>query len=195
MPIKVASATEIADDDERAEKLGDSRAGGRRFVPRGLTDWRILVLALLVVASVAAAGGVYYYQYRPDQQMDTAAANNAKTAAEDGAVALLSYSPDHLDHDIAEARSRLTGDFLTYYTQFTEQIALRAARDKQIQSSAAVVRSAVQDIQPDSAVVLVFLNKQSWSKDNPQPVATKAAVRVTMSKVDHSWLIAKFEPI
>jgi Mce-associated membrane protein len=58
-----------------------------------------------------------------------------------------------------------------------------------------VVRSAVQDIQPDSAVVLVFVNKQSWSKDNPQPAATKAAVRVTLSKVNGSWLIAKFEPI
>jgi Mce-associated membrane protein len=44
-------------------------------------------------------------------------------------------------------------------------------------------------------VVLVFVNKQSWSKEKPEPVMTQATVRVTMAKVDGSWLISKFEPI
>jgi Mce-associated membrane protein len=47
----------------------------------------------------------------------------------------------------------------------------------------------------DSAVVLLFVNKESSSKANPAPETKAATVRATMKKVDGSWLIAQFEPL
>jgi len=178
------------------EPTGTSkRTRTRRWIRQVRSRWRAIVLAALVVAAIGLAAGVYYVQYRPEQQTDAAAADSAKKAAEDGAVALLSYTPENLTGDIATAKSYLTGDFLTYYTKFTEQIASAAATQKQITSSASVVRAGVAELKPDSAVVLLFINKQSLSKDNPTPVLTPATVRVSLTKVKDSWLIAKFEPL
>ena len=62
-------------------------------------------------------------------------------------------------------------------------------------STATVVQTGVVELKPDSAVVLLFINKQSLSKDNPAPVFTPATVRVSLTKVKESWLIGKFEPL
>ena len=103
----------------------------------------------------------------PHQQTNTAATNIALEAAKSGTVALLSYSPDSLDKDFAAAKSNLTGDFLSYYTQFTEQIVTPAAKEKSVKTTASVVRAAVSEIHPDSAMVLVFINQTTTSKENP----------------------------
>jgi Mce-associated membrane protein len=157
--------------------------------------WRVIALAVLVVAAMALAGAVFFLQYRPDQQTDAAARQAATKAAEDGAVAVLTYSPDTLDHDIANAKSHLTGNFLNYYNKFTEAIMAAAAKQKGVTTSANVAESAVSELRPDSAVVLVFVNKMTLSKDQPAPVPTPATVRVTMTKVNGSWLISEFDPL
>ncbi len=138
---------------------------------------------------------MYFFQYRPDQQTDEAARQAAEDAAAEGAVAVLSYSPESLDQDIADAKSHLTGEFLSYYTNFTQQVMASAAREQQIKTTANVVQAAVTDMEPNSAVVLVFVNKYSASKAQPAPVPSPATVRVTLSKVDGSWLISQFEPL
>ena len=56
---------------------------------------------------------------------------------------LLSYSPDNLDKDLDAAKSHLTGDFLTYYTQFTDQVVRPAVKTKKVSTSANVVQAAV----------------------------------------------------
>lgn len=159
-----------------------------------VSNWRPLILAALLVLSVALASGVYFVQYRPDQQTDRTQQQAAKDAATEGAVAVLSYSPDTLDQDIANAKSHLTGEFLSYYSDFTHKVMASAARDQQIKTTANVVRAAVQDMKPNSAVVLVFVDKYSASKAQPAPAPNPATVLVTLSKVNGSWLISKFEP-
>ncbi|MFF0501170.1 twin-arginine translocation pathway signal [Nocardia aobensis] len=152
-------------------------------------------LGALAVASVAAATGVYFTQYRPDQQTDEAAQRAATAAATDGSVAILSYAPDTLDHDLTTAKSFLTGDFLTYYGQFTQQVVAPAAKQKSVKTSAAVVRSAVEQIRPDSAVVLVFINQTTTTSDKPDPSMTSSSVKVSLSHVDGKWLISSFDPV
>jgi Mce-associated membrane protein len=51
----------------------------------------------------------------------------------------------------------------------------------------------VSEIKPNSAVVLVFLKQKTASKEKPQPVVTSNSVKVTLKKVNNSWLIEKFE--
>jgi Mce-associated membrane protein len=172
----------------KRDLLGRVRQGARR-------QWATIALALALVAAAGLAAWTFYFVYQPDRETDSAAADSAIKAASDGTVALLSYSPDSLDKDFAAAKSKLTGSFLSYYTQFTEQIVAPAAKQKAVKTEAAVVRAAVSEIRPDSAVVLVFINQTTESKDRPDASFINSAVRVTMQKVDGGWLISSFDPV
>ncbi len=154
-----------------------------------------IVLVVVLLASAGVAAWVYFKQYRPDQETGDAAATVALDAAKNGTVALLSYAPESLDKDFAAAKSHLTGDFLSYYTQFTQQIVTPAAKQKAVKTSAAVVRAAVSDMHPDSAVVLVFINQNTTSKENPDGAFAASAVKVGMKKINDTWLISSFDPV
>jgi Mce-associated membrane protein len=155
--------------------------------------------AILLAAALVASGGVaawlYFQQYRPGQETNDAASTVALNAAKNGTVALLSYSPESLDKDFANAKSHLTGDFLSYYTQFTEQIVTPAAKQKAVKTTAAVVRAGVAEIHPDSAVVLVFVNQNTVSKENPDGSFAASAVKVGLKKINGAWLIGSFDPV
>ncbi|MEO3760296.1 hypothetical protein ABGB19_18680 [Mycobacterium sp. B14F4] len=190
-----STAAEVESTAEQ-EPASESPAAGRRAVLPGLRR-RIgaLVLTLLLVASAGVAAWLYFFQFRPDQQTDAGAREVVLEAAKTGTVALLSYSPETLDADFTNAKSHLTGDFLDYYTQFTEQIVTPAAKQKQVKTSAAVVQAAVAEMQPTSAVVLVFVNQNTVSKENPDGAFAASAVKVAMTNSDGRWLINAFDPV
>ena len=164
-----------------------------KFRPRGKLMPRLLTL--LMVASAALAAGLVYVQYLPDRATDTAVAQSAVSAATDGAVAVLSYSPDTLDRDFASARSRLTGDFLAYYSKYSQEIVAPAVTQKSVKTTAAVLRAAVSELHPDSAVVLVFVNQSTTSSDRPEPTSTASSVLVKLTKSNGAWLISSFDPV
>ncbi|HUO39449.1 MAG TPA: twin-arginine translocation pathway signal [Mycobacterium sp.] len=157
--------------------------------------WLAAVLAALLVASAGAAGAVYWWIYRPDQQTNAAAQQNVTAAAREGTVALLSYAPETLDKDLANAKSHLTGEFLKYYSDFTDKIVAPAAKQKGVKTEATVARAAVSEMQPDHAVVLVFVNQVTTSKDRPDPALATSSVMVTMVKQDGGWKISEFNPV
>jgi Mce-associated membrane protein len=188
-----------ADEDGRPHAgQGSARlhrlAAIRRRARRRLARWRLIVATTSVVAAVGVAAGVYFILYRPDQRVDDAAAHRAIQAASDGAVAVLSYSYDHLNRDFDNAKSRLTGDFLTYYKKFTDNVVAPTAQEGQLTTSAKVIRAGISDLHPNSAVVLVFVDQTTASTKKKDPEKTKSAVVVTLTKVNGSWLIAKFDP-
>jgi Mce-associated membrane protein len=187
-----AEATEHVETED--EKPGRSRLIGR---VKQLSRDKVLaaLLALLVVASAALAACLLYFQYLPDRDADAAAAKSAITAASDGTVAVLSYSPDTLDRDFSSAKSHLTGDFLSYYSKFTEEIVAPAAKQKSVKTNAVVVRAAVSELHPDNAVVLVFVNQSTVSKDRPEPSLTSSSVLVKLTKANGKWLISSFDPV
>lgn len=166
----------------------------KRSISRCLVRWRSTVGTVLVVGAVIVAASLYFHLYRPDQQVGDMAAHRAVQAASDGTVAVLSYAPDNLDRDFGKAKSYLTGDFLAYYTKFTEQIAV-VAQQKHVTETAQVVRAAVSELHPDSAVVLVFINQTATSKEKPEPQTTASSARVTLRKVKGSWLISQLDPL
>ena len=177
---------------------GSARTNGvatiKRWARGCLARWRSIVATALVVTAVGVTAGLFFILYRPDQQVGDAAAHRAIQAASDGAVAVLSYSPDNLDRDIAKAKSYLTGDLLAYYTKFTEQIAAMAL-PKHVTETAKVVRAGVSELVPDSAVVLVFINQTATSKEKPEPQTTASIARVTLTRVKGSWLISNLDPL
>jgi Mce-associated membrane protein len=179
------------EDRQRQKRDGIVRRSAR--VIAGRVGAILLTVALL--ASAGAAAWIFLQWYRPDQQTNDAAAAVALDAAKTGTVAMLSYAPESLDKDFANAKSHLTGDFLSYYTNFTQQIVTPAAKQKAVKTSAAVVRAAVSEMHPDSAVVLVFINQNTTSKENPDGAFAASAVKVGLKKINGTWLISAFDPV
>jgi Mce-associated membrane protein len=58
-----------------------------------------------------------------------------------------------------------------------------------------VVRAAVAEIHPDSAIVLLFINQVTTSKENPDGAFAASSVKVTLKKIDGRWLISAFDPV
>ncbi len=192
------TAVELTEADDAApdKAATDQRPGPVKAVLNWCgRRWVAVLLAVLLVASAGAAGAAYWWMYRPDQLTDSAAQQQAVDAAKQGTVALLTYAPDTLDKDLAAAKSHLTGEFLTYYSQFTDQIVAPAAKQKGVKTEANVVRAAVSDMHPDRAVVLVFVNQVTTSKDRPDPALATSSVMVTMVKNSGRWLISEFNPV
>lgn len=154
-----------------------------------------IMITLLLVVSAGVAAWLYFFQFRVDQQTNDDAQQVALDAATTGTTALLSYAPETMEKDFAAAKSHLTGDFLDYYTQFTEQIVTPAVKEKQVKTSAAVVQAGVAEMHPDSAVVLVFVNQTTTSKENPDGAFAASAVKVGLTKSDGRWLINTFDPV
>lgn len=174
----------------RSHRLAEVRRRVRRYSAR----WRSIVATTLVIAALGVAAGVYFILYRPDQQVGDVAAHRAIQAASDGAVAVLSYSYEHLNRDFSNAKSHLTGDLLAYYSKFSDDVVAPTAQKGQLTASAKVVRAAVSELHPNSAVVLVFVDQTTKSEQKKDPENTQSSVLVTLSKVNGSWLIAKFDP-
>jgi Mce-associated membrane protein len=58
-----------------------------------------------------------------------------------------------------------------------------------------VLRAALSEFHPDSAVVLLFVNQSTQSKDRPEPTLSNSSVLVTMKKANEKWLISSFSPL
>lgn len=184
------------DEDVQADDVNDEQSPAKRsWVRRCVARWRIIVLALVAIVAAGLAVGLFVFQYRPDQQTNEAAAHEAVEAASDGTLALLIYTPDTFDADMADAKSYLTGDFLAYYSKFTDQIMAPAVKQGHVQANARLLRAAVSELHPDSAVVLLFIDQTTVSNERAEPTFTASAVRVELTKVNGSWLISKFEPV
>ena len=190
------TAADEADEVDEAQQDDDTTLGlGDKVARRRRVKVAPLVLVLLLLLSGALATWLYVGQYRHDEQTDTAAAQTAINAARDGTVALLSYKPDTLNQDFAAAKSHLTGDFLNYYDQFTKEIVTPAAKEKALTTTAQVVGAAATELQPNSAVVLLFVNQATTSKEQPDPAMASSSVLVSLTKVHGTWLITKFQPV
>jgi Mce-associated membrane protein len=203
-----ADTDEVTDSDDVADT--DESAGDAVKAPRSVGRLvAVAVLAVLLIGSAVGAASVYWWIYRPDQKafglnlfttqsVDKQIQQRQQQvagAARDGTVALLSYAPDTLDKDLANAKSHLTGEFLKYYSQFTDQIVAPAAKQKGVKTEATVARAAVSELHSDSAVVLVFVNQVTTSKDRPDPALATSSVVVKLTNTDGRWLISEFNPV
>lgn len=167
--------------------------------------WWALVIGLSAAIVAAACLGAWQ-SVKKTREPEPVAAPVQIAAADDPAARqavldvattnvpkLLSYSPATLEQDVAAAKKVLTGEFLEYYTQFTDTL-LAAARDQQVTSTAIVTAAGVESLTTDTASIVVFVTKTTTSPSQA-PTDAPAQVRVSMKKVDDEWLIEKFEPL
>lgn len=192
------TGTELTATEERldsADPVAHPAGPVQRALAWGRQRRLVVTAAALVLVSAVLAGSVYWWLYRPDVLTGPAAREQVTAAAKEGIEAALSYSPENLDKDLDKARSHLTGQFLDYYSDFTEKVVTPAAKQKGVKTEANVARAAVSQMRPDKAEVLVFVNQVTTSKDRPTPALATSTVMVTMVKSGDRWLISEFNPV
>jgi Mce-associated membrane protein len=172
---------DATDSESSADRWSGARLGA------------VFVLIPLIAMALAAAAGFVKWQ-AGSQHADSVVAAQSVQAATEGTIALLSYRPDSVEHDLGAARDRLTGDFLDSYTSLTTKVVIPGAKQQQITVKATVPAAASVSATPQHAIVLVYVNQSTTIGSDPA-TDSNSCVQVTLDRRGDRWLISKFDPI
>jgi Mce-associated membrane protein len=157
-------------------------------------NWsRVLVYGLLpgLVLLLAMAAGFLKWKDSSVRNTDLVRSQSV-TAAQDSAVAVLSFRFETVDQDVAAARERLTGGFLDTYTKVTQQTLIPDAKERHVTATATVPAAAPESTTENHAVVLLFVN-QTVRIGESRPADSASSVRVTLDKIGERWLVSGFD--
>ena len=199
----LAERDDLADEAEAADEAdlldledveGDDVAEAR--VERsGRFSWTRLLIAGLPVLALILALGVGYLKWLDGTARESrAAAQTSVRAASESTIAILSYKPETVDHDLKAAADRLAEPFRQQYTQLVNDVVAPGAKQQHITAVATVPAAASVSATGKHAVVLVFVD-QTTTIGNDAPTQSTSSVRVNLEKVDGRWLISQFDPV
>lgn len=164
---------------------------------RGIPEWALgglaLLTALAIVTVLAMAAAIYLFT---DYQRASAyedALDQAPSAAERAAVAILSFDYESLDSDRDAATRFLTSGYSDEYRKtfaFMRGSATetRAKVEAEVLASSSMLQSG--DESPDRIPVLLFVDQTTVSTANSgDPTRALNRVRFDMVKVDGTWLV------
>ncbi|BAH50762.1 hypothetical protein [Rhodococcus opacus] len=110
-------------------------------------------------------------------------------------ASILSYSPDTVETDVEAAKSHLTGDFLTEFSDLGASDVVPRAKQDTIGAQWVVTGTSLVTAEADTATVLVFLHGTVTSGATPQPEELSSSVRVRAERTGQSWSISDLEPL
>jgi len=110
-------------------------------------------------------------------------------------AAVLSYSPDTVEADVATSKSHLTGDFLTEFSDLGASDIVPRAKQDAIGAQWDVTGTSLVTAEADTATVLVFLHGTVTRGATPQPEELSSSVRVRAERTGQSWSISDLEPL
>jgi Mce-associated membrane protein len=178
--------------DEPAAPIKPPRTTRVRGRASGSQAWLAGLLALAVAA--LAAFGLVAYRVHRDSQVETAR-SQALAAAQREAVTILSYDYRHLDADFAAARKVLTGSFARDYRATTSKVVRPGAEQYHAVVKAEVAAGSVVSGSANQVVVLLFVNQTTTSTRLEGPRVDLNRVRLTLVRVDGSWLVKNVEAL
>jgi Mce-associated membrane protein len=186
-----AVLTEAPDHAESAHTESGHPDSGWPHSTRG--SWssgaRALLAGLLVIMLAAlSAFGLVAYRVRAGAGVETAR-DQASAAAQRDAVAILSYDYRHLDANFAAARKTLTGSFARDYRATTSSLVRPGAQQYHVVVKAEVAATSVVSATADKVVVLLFVNQTTTSTRLTGPRVDLNRARLTLVKVDGTWLV------
>jgi Mce-associated membrane protein len=155
---------------------------------------RVVALVLLAVLGVEAyyllAGTAQPDDDRPVVVGDLTARSVVDAAAQD-ITEIASTSYRNYDEQVAQATSLMTPEFATEYRATAASLAPTfEQREREI--AAQVVASAVVRAGDHEVQALVFLDTEV-SEQGGEPVRLPYRTLVTMTKVDHGWLVSDIQ--
>ncbi|MFC9764897.1 hypothetical protein [Rhodococcus jostii] len=108
---------------------------------------------------------------------------------------ILSYSPDTVEADVETAKTHLTGNFLTEFSDLGASDIVPRAKQDAISAQWDVTGTSLVSAEADAATVLVFLHGTVTSGATPQPEELSSSVRVRAERTGQSWSISDLEPL
>lgn len=164
------------------EEPGSTSAPARRLRPRP----RVLLAALLVAAVLGGAGylGWEYFSLRARET----AREQAMEAAGRFAADLSSYDFNKLRENFSGVTRNATPRFARQYQQVGDKLT-ELIKEHQAVSKGEVVASGVQSIEPERAVVVLFVDQTISNTNSPQPRIDRNRMRMTLVRQDDRWLV------
>ena len=178
-----------ADDVDDAPEGPESGTAERRF---GWKDRIVFIVLPLVILALGTGAGYLKFQDYGLRSAEVAGIESVQAASE-GAVAMLSYSPDTVADVLKSATERLTGPFRDSYGALIDAVVIPGATAEKISATATVPAVASVSATDDHAVAMVYVNQTTIIGDGA-PTNTASVVQVTLDKVGGRWLISGFEP-
>lgn len=151
------------------------------------------LLAAVLLMLIVVVGFLGYRVWENEQA--ERARTEAVHAAGERAVAILAYDHNTVEETLPAAAAGLTGSFRDEYETLIREAIIPGALEQQLWVDVTVAGSSVVSATKDSAVVLLFLNQVTTSRDNPQAALTASRVRAHMEKSGDQWLMAGLTPI
>lgn len=146
-----------------------------------------------LVMLLALTAGVLRWCDSWSRYVDQARAESVR-AATDSTTALLSYSSDTVERDMAAALQLLTDGFRDKFVETIRDQIVSDAKARRVSAATDVLAAASVSATPSRAVVLVFADR-TLTFGSAEPTDVASSYRVTLDKVDRRWLVAKFEPV
>jgi Mce-associated membrane protein len=108
---------------------------------------------------------------------------------------ILSYSPDTVEADVEAAKSHLTGEFLTEFSDLGANEVVPRAKQDAIGAHWDVTGTSLVTAEADTATVLVLLHGTVTSGATPHTEELSSSVRVRAERTGQSWSISDLEPL
>ncbi|KQY33502.1 MULTISPECIES: hypothetical protein [Nocardia] len=150
-----------------------------------------LAAAGLIAAIVLGVSGYQLWQQDKTEQARTDAMSTASRTVS----AMFTYEPATVDTELPRAADNLTESFRAEYLKLIEQAIAPGAKEKQLTVKATTQAEGVVSADPEKAVVLLYLNQLTTSKDSPEGATSGSRVRVSLDKADNRWLVSQVTPV
>ncbi|MEV0547655.1 h domain protein [Nocardia salmonicida] len=150
-----------------------------------------LAAAGLIAAIVLGVSGYQLWQQDKTEQARTDAMSSASRTVS----AMFTYEPATVDTELPRAADNLTESFRAEYLKLIEQAIAPGAKEKQLTVKATTQAEGVVSADPEKAVVLLYLNQLTTSKDSPEGTTSGSRVRVSLDKADNRWLVSQVTPV
>lgn len=162
---------------------------------RRVNRLRVLVYGVLpaLVLLLAIGAGALKWQNSSRRSADIARSESVQ-AATDSAIAILSYTPDTVDTDVAAAQELLTEGFGDSYRQLARDTVIRNAKERDVSASVDVPATASVSATLNHAVVLVYAD-QMLAAGSATPTEISSSLRVTLDRIGGRWLVSGFDPV
>ncbi|OBG78626.1 MULTISPECIES: mammalian cell entry protein [unclassified Mycobacterium] len=177
-----AAPTEPAPDGRRRKRL----AGKRLAIA-------VVAAAVLFVGSAGFAGASLQ-PYLSDRATAATKLNVARTAAR-AITTLWTYTPENMDTLADRASAYLSGDFEAQYRKFVDAI-VAPNKQAKITNSTEVTGAAVESLDENNAVVIVYTNTSSTSPLTKNiPSLKYLSYRLFMKRSQSRWLVTRMTTI
>lgn len=123
------------------------------------------------------------------------AATSAMKAARTSVPAILSYTDSGLAAQLAVTRRLMTPGYAKRYGAMVEKRVIPHARKFGVANQVGVVSVGTVSSTPDSAVVLVFANQTTRTKEKPAGITQGTRLEVTLHRQGERWLVDEMKPL